>query len=72
MKAKLTPSFKKRPQAIASHKRKAEHVRTGGIVDKVKRISTTWTILSVGTCAYACGLNIVYEKNSFLYKNTQF
>jgi len=66
MKAKLTPSFKKRPQAIASHNRKAEHVRTGGIVDKVKRISTTWTLLSVVTCSYACGLNIVYEKNLFL------
>jgi len=46
----------KRPKAIAAHRRVAEHVLTGGFVDKVKRLSMTWPLSSVVNCSQVCEL----------------
>jgi hypothetical protein len=64
----------KRSQAIASHKKTAEYVRIGGIVDKLKRRSTTLPLLSVVNFFEASGLKIyVYNKESYsLERNLKF
>jgi len=42
-------------------------MRTGGFVDKIKRIITTWPLLSVVNCFQVSGLNM-YNKESYFFK----
>jgi len=43
-------------------------MRTGGFVDKIKRIITTWPLLSVVNCFQVSGLNIYIIKKVIFFK----
>ena len=48
------------PYAVVSHRTVAEHVRTGGIVDKVIRMIMTWILLIVANSFHVRGFKYVF------------